>query len=168
MPQETRKPQAIWIFQDKQIPQEAANCKKIGKSQSVSKVRHMIYLLLLKLQRQMYMVRKCHNHGSQTNSWQKKHKGEQISTMAYTYITIIGLITHPLSSGDMVVKLCGVWDSRISAILKVSNGAKIRNRYNQVPHLTQDTNWKVTNSQKTPQTRAKRSALSQQVTTKHI
>ena len=51
---------------------------------------------------------------------------------------------------------------------KVSNSAKIRNRYNQVPHLTQDTNGKVTNSQKTPQTRAKRSALSQQVTTKHI
>ena len=53
-------------------------------------------------------------------------------------------------------------------IVKVSNGAKIRNRYNQVQHLTQDTNGKVTNSQKTPQTRAKRSALSQQVTTKHI
>ena len=29
----------------------------------------------------------------------------------------------------------------------VSNGAKIRNRYNQVPHLTQGTNGKVTNSQ---------------------
>ena len=29
--------------------------------------------------------------------------------------------------------------------VKVSNGAKIRNRYNQVPHLTQDTNGKVTN-----------------------
>ena len=51
---------------------------------------------------------------------------------------------------------------------KVSKVAKIRNQYNQVPHLTQDTNGKVTNSQKTPQTRAKRSALSQQVTTKHI
>ena len=33
------------------------------------------------------------------------------------------------------------------AMDKVSNGAKIRNRYNQVPHLTQDTNGKVTNSQ---------------------
>ena len=54
------------------------------------------------------------------------------------------------------------------SFLKVSKVAKIRNRYNQVPHLTQDTNGKVTNSQKTPQTRAKRSALSQQVTTKHI
>ena len=30
---------------------------------------------------------------------------------------------------------------------KVSKGAKIRNRYNQVPHLTQDTKGKVTNSQ---------------------
>ena len=30
---------------------------------------------------------------------------------------------------------------------KVSKGAKIRNRYNKVPHLTQDTNGKVTNSQ---------------------
>ena len=30
---------------------------------------------------------------------------------------------------------------------KVSKGAKIRNRYNQVPHLTQDTNGKVTSSQ---------------------
>ena len=30
---------------------------------------------------------------------------------------------------------------------KVSKGAKIRNRYNQVRHLTQDTNGKVTNSQ---------------------
>ena len=29
----------------------------------------------------------------------------------------------------------------------VSKGAKIRNRYNQVPHLTPDTNGKVTNSQ---------------------
>ena len=30
---------------------------------------------------------------------------------------------------------------------KVSKGAKIRNRYNQVPHLTQDTNGKMSNSQ---------------------
>ena len=31
--------------------------------------------------------------------------------------------------------------------VKVIKGAKIRNRYNKVPHLTQDTNGKVTNSQ---------------------
>ena len=33
------------------------------------------------------------------------------------------------------------------SLCKVSKGAKIRNRYYQVPHLTQDTNEKVTNSQ---------------------
>ena len=33
-----------------------------------------------------------------------------------------------------------------SDFIKVSKGAKIRKRYNQVPHLTQDTNGKVTNS----------------------
>ena len=32
-----------------------------------------------------------------------------------------------------------------SVLFKVSKGAKIRNRYNQVPYLTQDTNGKVTN-----------------------
>ena len=31
--------------------------------------------------------------------------------------------------------------------MKVSKGAKIRNRYNQVPHLAQDNNGNVTNSQ---------------------
>ena len=35
----------------------------------------------------------------------------------------------------------------LSVFIKVSKGAKIRNRYNQVPHLTQDTNGEVTNSQ---------------------
>ena len=50
---------------------------------------------------------------------------------------------------------------------KVSKGAKIRNRYNQVSHLTKDTNGKVINSQQTPQTRAKRSALCRQGTTGH-
>ena len=31
--------------------------------------------------------------------------------------------------------------------MKVRKGAKIRNRYNQVPHMTRDTNRKMTNSQ---------------------
>ena len=50
---------------------------------------------------------------------------------------------------------------------KVKKRAKNRNRYNQEPHLTQDTNGRETTSQETSQTRAKRSALSQQVTTGH-
>ena len=32
-------------------------------------------------------------------------------------------------------------------VVKVSKKAKIRNRYNQAPHLTQDTSGKVTSSQ---------------------
>ena len=37
--------------------------------------------------------------------------------------------------------------STITRHKEVSKGAKIRSRYNQVPHPTQDTNGKVTNSQ---------------------
>ena len=36
---------------------------------------------------------------------------------------------------------------RVLTMRKVSKGAKIRNRYNQVPHLTQDTNGNATNPQ---------------------
>ena len=49
---------------------------------------------------------------------------------------------------------------------KVRKRAKIRNRYNQAPPLIQDTNGKVTTSQFDITTRAKRPALSQQVTTR--
>ena len=39
------------------------------------------------------------------------------------------------------------WEGEGRYIVIISKGAKIRNRYHQVPHLTQDTNGKVTNSQ---------------------
>ena len=52
-----------------------------------------------------------------------------------------------------VLNLDIIWQRRsrsdilfMISLKKVSKGAKIRNRYNQVPHLTQDTNGKVTNS----------------------
>ena len=35
----------------------------------------------------------------------------------------------------------------VELLNKVSKDARIKNRYNQVPHLTQDTNGEVTNSQ---------------------
>ena len=38
-------------------------------------------------------------------------------------------------------------DHILNEHIKVSKGAKIRSRYNQVPHLTQNTNRKVTNAQ---------------------
>ena len=34
-----------------------------------------------------------------------------------------------------------VYDPTDGQVMKVSKEAKIRNRYNQVPHLTQDTTW---------------------------
>ena len=40
-----------------------------------------------------------------------------------------------------------VWGGGGGGGVEVSKGAKIRNRYNQVPHLTQDTGGKMTNSQ---------------------
>ena len=46
-----------------------------------------------------------------------------------------------------MLPLHGLFFSIWTPVVKVSKGAKIRNQYNQVPHLTQDTNGKVTNSQ---------------------
>ena len=49
----------------------------------------------------------------------------------------------------MFIDSIKVFDCHLSDVIKhikVSKGAKIRNRYNQVPYLTQDINGKVTNS----------------------
>ena len=46
----------------------------------------------------------------------------------------------------MTLKLHSFEGIRATIQDKVIKGAEIRNRYNQVPHLTQDTNGKVTNS----------------------
>ena len=55
---------------------------------------------------------------------------------------------HQYQILNEMLKRCGyVLSALISMYIKGSKGAKIRNRYNQVPHLTQDTNGKVTNSQ---------------------
>ena len=43
--------------------------------------------------------------------------------------------------------ILNIYNVNFDNIVKVSKGAKIRNRYNQVPYLTQDTNRKVPNSQ---------------------
>ena len=59
------------------------------------------------------------------------------------------LINTLLSTRTMEERLNMVdaYSIRYNKVIKVSKGAKIRNRYNQVPHLTQDTNGKVTNLQ---------------------
>ena len=62
-------------------------------------------------------------------------------------------------TGKALIRLCGCADwIKYSlcahanlyfklCIMKISKSAKIRNRFNQVPHLTQDPNGKITNSQ---------------------
>ena len=52
------------------------------------------------------------------------------------------------TSNNEILKI-DLCETQVSTLtwLKVSKGAKIRNRYNQVSYLTQDTNGKVTNSQ---------------------
>ena len=59
----------------------------------------------------------------------------------------IWLIYKPFP--DLLVVATAVRSNAAILLLsvKVSKGTKIRNQYNQVPHPTQDTNGKVTNSQ---------------------
>ena len=50
----------------------------------------------------------------------------------------------------------------VSKIVKVKKNANIRNRYNQVPHLAQDTRWQCDKTQENiTRKAAKRSALSE-------
>ena len=56
------------------------------------------------------------------------------------------IANESVSECDWVTRLC-ITNFVTRKHIKVSKGAKIRNRYNQVPYLTQDTNGKVTNSQ---------------------
>ena len=52
------------------------------------------------------------------------------------------LDSRPRAAGTSLTDVTALW-----SLSEVSKGAKIRNRYNQVPHMTQDTNGKVTNLQ---------------------
>ena len=52
-----------------------------------------------------------------------------------------------MNSAKAVVEVNRLMQVLSMHINKISKGAKIRNRYNQVQHLTQDTNGKVTDSQ---------------------
>ena len=106
----------------------------------------------------------CSIKGHFESCCRKKHQNQKRKTVNHmdNYYQNYGTNNNDNDSSEEEAYLFGLEFGESNKV------AKIRNRYNQVPHLTQDTNGKVTNSQKTPQTRAKRSALSQQVTTKHI
>ena len=58
------------------------------------------------------------------------------------------VVTMHIYGKNPFIFFCRTWlTTLLYSFGNVSKGAKIRNRYNQVPHLTQDTNGKVTNSQ---------------------
>ena len=65
-----------------------------------------------------------------------------------SYINMVGIIRIQFAYiyGWKLISICRHVFGEFG-ISKVSKGAKISNRYNQVPYLTQDTNGKVTNSQ---------------------
>ena len=86
----------------------------------------------------------CSTTQSQSKSDTKKENSTDVEKDSNAYHGSNGLSFMPVREslvGKMKVSV--LRDSGC----KVSKGAKIRNRYNQVPHLTQDTNGKVTNSQ---------------------
>ena len=57
---------------------------------------------------------------------------------------VIGLVNLSIYHPSIVLSILG---GCLQVQCKISKGAKLRNRYNQVPHLTQDINGKVTDSQ---------------------
>ena len=65
-------------------------------------------------------------------------------TLTFNLTLTLELLLISLRINSKVILFLSYCD--IFAKHKVSKVAKIRNRYNQVPHLTQDTNGKVTNS----------------------
>ena len=64
----------------------------------------------------------------------------KLSNIYLYYLGVVFRLVAPLWKR---MKLSG---QELKAVFKLSKGAKIRNRYNQVSHLTQDTNEKVKNS----------------------
>ena len=71
---------------------------------------------------------------------------DSIYHMTYTYFEI-SFLAQKRYNLSLCTQHCYGRHNVSRKSIKVSKGAKIRNRYNQVPHLTQDTNGKVTNSQ---------------------
>ena len=77
-------------------------------------------------------------------------KSNQYQTFTLSYVANLAIILSRELMTNALIRLCICpdWSAfLLFACNKVSKGANIRNRYNQVPHLTQDTNGKVTNSQ---------------------
>ena len=73
---------------------------------------------------------------------QRQYKMQMVGNVSYWLSNAGGA-----DSASQTVLRCILQAVLLLISNKVGKGAKIRNRYNQVPHLTQDTNGKVKNSQ---------------------
>ena len=82
----------------------------------------------------------AHRHTSYINS---PETGHNITSILWLFS--LSIQKNPINSWFITMFPLRLHDDGHQA--KVSKGAKIRNRYNQVPHLTQDTNGKVIDSQ---------------------
>ena len=65
--------------------------------------------------------------------------------LVFLILVIKGYLGHWTLSGPLF--FAHFEDDSTQEAVKVRKTAKIRNQFNQVPHLTQDTHWKVTKSQ---------------------
>ena len=94
-------------------------------------------------EQQQPLNKRIHNHSSRMDStYSVKCICGTLHTVMSIVVTSSILYLGYYQQLDMLIEFPHVIQWRY----KVSKGAKIRNRYNQVPHLTQDTNGKVTNS----------------------
>ena len=90
----------------------------------------------------------CERTFSTQNRLKSKHRASTLSVSVDILMKIS--ICDPSLKDLNPIKTVQLWYAKKNTGKgrhKVSKGAKIRNRYNQIPHLTQDTNGKVTNSQ---------------------
>ena len=112
------------------------------------------------------IVRKSHR--ALTNQGNSLYKLKNISVEPVKMVAFHHFLQMKVAGSNLLrlcLKLFKPMSNLQSPKYKVRKAAKIRNRYNQVPHLTQDTTWE-SDKNKTSQTRTKRSALFQQVTTR--
>ena len=78
--------------------------------------------------------------------WSRTSIGDITVVLRQVSVTDISAGSAPTTT-DVLASQLYMFQTHLLVKCKVSKGAKIRNRYNQVPYLTQDTNGKVTNSQ---------------------
>ena len=76
-----------------------------------------------------------------SNNIQRAKSKSHVGLLNLFKVLRVYLLHKRMPNSNKCIQLC------TKSIIKLSKGAKIRNRYNQVPHLTQDTNGKVTYSQ---------------------